>query len=134
MFHRSIAGDDRFQRTREADGQASTVGIAPKSEPVTPKKTTARSSHVESVPAKKVKVEPSEPVTSKRSTVQSTRVESVPAKRVKVEPPEPVEKKKRSENYKFYVNRPGPDAPGSKDIPDGQSNCLKALTFVISGK
>ena len=32
------------------------------------------------------------------------------------------------------MNRGGPDAPGSKVIPDGAHNCLKNLTFVISGK
>jgi BRCT domain type II-containing protein len=32
------------------------------------------------------------------------------------------------------MNRGGPDAPGSKTIPDGEKNCLKNLTFVISGK
>jgi BRCT domain type II-containing protein len=32
------------------------------------------------------------------------------------------------------MNRGGPDAPGSKTIPDGEKNCLKSLAFVISGK
>jgi BRCT domain type II-containing protein len=32
------------------------------------------------------------------------------------------------------MNRGGPDAPGSKTIPDGEKNCLKNLAFVISGK
>ncbi len=32
------------------------------------------------------------------------------------------------------MNRGGPDAPGSKTIPDGAPNCLKNLTLVISGE
>jgi hypothetical protein len=32
------------------------------------------------------------------------------------------------------MNRGGADAPGSKTIPDGAPNCLKNLTFVISGE
>lgn len=45
-----------------------------------------------------------------------------------------MEKKRRSENYKSFMNRGGPDAPGSKTIPDGAKNCLKDLAFVISGE
>ncbi len=55
-------------------------------------------------------------------------------KKMKTQELDPVEKKKRSEMYKSYVNRGGPSAPGSKIIPDGEKNCLKNLTFVISGK
>jgi BRCT domain type II-containing protein len=47
---------------------------------------------------------------------------------------DPTEKRKRFENYKSFVNRGGPDAPGSKTIPNGEKNCLKNLTFVITGK
>ncbi|CAF4877763.1 unnamed protein product, partial [Rotaria socialis] len=35
---------------------------------------------------------------------------------------------------KNFMNRGGADAPGSKTIPDGAPNCLKNLTFVISGE
>jgi BRCT domain type II-containing protein len=47
---------------------------------------------------------------------------------------DPLEKKRRVENYKTFMNRGGADAPGSKTIPDGAPNCLKNLTFVISGE
>ena len=35
--------------------------------------------------------------------------------------------------YKSFLNRGGPDAPGTKDIPQGAEGCLKSLTFVITG-
>lgn len=35
--------------------------------------------------------------------------------------------------YKNFLNRGGPDAPGSKEIPQGSEDCLKSLTFVITG-
>jgi replication factor C subunit 1 len=35
--------------------------------------------------------------------------------------------------YKSFLNRGGPDALGSKDIPQGAEGCLKSLTFVITG-
>jgi replication factor C subunit 1 len=35
--------------------------------------------------------------------------------------------------YKSFLNRGGPEALGSKDIPQGAEGCLKVLTFVITG-
>ena len=61
-------------------------------------------------------------------------VEMSPQKKIKAKEVDPVEKKRRSENYKSFMNRGGPDAPGSKNIPDGAKNCLKDLAFVISGE
>jgi replication factor C subunit 1 len=53
---------------------------------------------------------------------------------MKTKETDPIDKRKRAEMYKSYMNRGGPSAPGSKTIPDGEENCLKNLTFVISGK
>lgn len=36
--------------------------------------------------------------------------------------------------YQKFLNRGGPDAPGSKEIPEGAEDCLKPLTFVITGQ
>ncbi|CAF3353154.1 unnamed protein product [Rotaria sp. Silwood1] len=58
---------------------------------------------------------------------------TTPNKKMKIKDVDPLEKKRRVENFKTFMNRGGPDAPGSKTIPDGASNCLKNLTFVISG-
>lgn len=55
-------------------------------------------------------------------------------KKIKTKETEPEEKKKRLENYKSFINRGGPSAPGSKEIPDGEENCLKNLAFVFTGK
>lgn len=46
---------------------------------------------------------------------------------------DPKERKRRLAVYKNFLNRGGPDAPGSKDIPQGMEGCLKPLTFVITG-
>ena len=54
-------------------------------------------------------------------------------KKQKTKELDPEEKRRRSESYKSFVNRGGPDAPGSKEIPDGRTNCLKNLAFVLSG-
>ncbi|CAF3436423.1 unnamed protein product [Rotaria sp. Silwood1] len=73
--------------------------------------------------------------TSMKKVVSQTKqtTNATPLKKMKTKDIDPMEKKKRSENYKSFMNRGGPDAPGSKTIPDGEENCLKNLTFVISG-
>ncbi|CAF1657040.1 unnamed protein product [Rotaria magnacalcarata] len=72
---------------------------------------------------------------SKEKVVSQTKtnINTTPPKKMKTKEIDPIEKKKRFENYKSFINRGGPDAPGSKTIPDGEKNCLKNLTFVISG-
>ncbi|KAM5192693.1 replication factor C subunit 1 [Mantella aurantiaca] len=35
--------------------------------------------------------------------------------------------------YRSYLNREGPKALGSKDIPQGADNCMEGMTFVITG-
>lgn len=48
--------------------------------------------------------------------------------------PEDSEKKRGNYMaYRNYLNREGPKALGSKDIPQGSDNCLEGLTFVITG-
>lgn len=47
---------------------------------------------------------------------------------------EPAEKRRRAQNFQAFRNRAGPSAPGSKEIPEGETNCLSGLTFVLSGK
>ena len=39
----------------------------------------------------------------------------------------------RGQQYRAYLNRAGPSAPGSKTIPDGAPGCMTGLTFVITG-
>ncbi|CAF1230872.1 unnamed protein product [Adineta steineri] len=46
---------------------------------------------------------------------------------------DPAERQRKALAYKSFLNRGGPDAPGSKDIPQGAEGCLKLLTFVIPG-
>ena len=67
--------------------------------------------------------------------VPASKLDSTtPKKKMKIKEIDPSEKQRRVENYKTFMNRGGPDAPGSKTIPDGAPNCLKNLTFVMSGE
>ncbi|XP_025893447.1 replication factor C subunit 1 isoform X2 [Nothoprocta perdicaria] len=48
--------------------------------------------------------------------------------------PEDSEKKRINyQAYRSFLNREGPKALGSKEIPKGAENCLEGLTFVITG-
>ncbi|XP_065593183.1 replication factor C subunit 1 isoform X1 [Cyrtonyx montezumae] len=54
----------------------------------------------------------------------------------KAESISPEDSEKRRNNYQAYrsfLNREGPKALGSKEIPQGAENCLEGLTFVITG-
>ncbi|XP_031444343.1 replication factor C subunit 1 isoform X1 [Phasianus colchicus] len=54
----------------------------------------------------------------------------------KAESISPEDSEKRRSNYQAYrsfLNREGPKALGSKEIPQGAENCLEGLTFVITG-
>ena len=49
-------------------------------------------------------------------------------------PADPLEKKKQNAAaYKKFLSRSGPRNPGSKPIPEGSPECLKGMTFVMTG-
>ncbi|GIY35891.1 replication factor C subunit 1 [Caerostris darwini] len=54
---------------------------------------------------------------------------------VEIKDEKPAVKKPRSSggNYASYLNREGPKALGSKEIPEGEEDCLAGLTFIITG-
>ncbi|KAK0152836.1 Replication factor C subunit 1 [Merluccius polli] len=93
----------------------------------------------------KSKISPKkEPVASSSADRKSTpKVGSVAAvttpTALKTSPKEPesiedAEKKKgNSAGYRNYLNRDGPRALGSKDIPKGGENCLEGCVFVLTG-
>ncbi|XP_031198273.1 replication factor C subunit 1 isoform X3 [Mastomys coucha] len=56
-----------------------------------------------------------------------------PAKRESVSPEDSEKKRTNYQAYRSYLNREGPKALGSKEIPKGAENCLEGLTFVITG-
>lgn len=76
---------------------------------------------------------PPKPI-EKISSPKKSNVAPSPLKKIKTKEVEPEEKKKRLENYRSFINRGGPAAHGSKEIPDGEENCLKNLAFVFTGK
>ncbi|XP_013887906.1 replication factor C subunit 1 isoform X2 [Austrofundulus limnaeus] len=84
-----------------------------------------------------------EPLTSPVSDMKFTPKTGTPRTEPKTSPrkpevtsisPEDAEKKKlHSSAYRNYLNREGPRALGSKEIPEGAENCLEGCVFVLTG-
>ncbi|XP_069058165.1 replication factor C subunit 1 [Pleurodeles waltl] len=75
--------------------------------------------------SKEKSVQPTEEKTKKKEKTSPQKTESSPE-----------DSEKRRSNVKAYrnfLNRDGPRALGSKEIPQGGENCLEGMTFVISG-
>ncbi|XP_068799243.1 replication factor C subunit 1 isoform X1 [Struthio camelus] len=56
-----------------------------------------------------------------------------PKKPESVSPEDSEKKRINYQAYRSFLNREGPKALGSKEIPQGAENCLEGLTFVITG-
>ncbi|XP_045429334.1 replication factor C subunit 1 isoform X2 [Pipistrellus kuhlii] len=61
------------------------------------------------------------------------KIKSSPAKKESVSPEDSEKRRTNYQAYRSFLNREGPKALGSKEIPKGAENCLEGLTFVITG-
>lgn len=82
----------------------------------------------------------SEPVASKRKEnatelkeKKTPKKTKTPVKKESISPEDSEKKRTNYQAYRSYLNREGPKALGSKEIPKGAENCLEGLTFVITG-
>ncbi|XP_058526171.1 replication factor C subunit 1 isoform X2 [Ochotona princeps] len=69
----------------------------------------------------------------KGETKTPKKAKSSPAKKESLSPEDSEKKRTNYQAYRSYLNREGPKALGSKEIPKGADNCLEGLTFVITG-
>ncbi|XP_063977765.1 replication factor C subunit 1 [Diachasmimorpha longicaudata] len=90
--------------------------------------------------SKAVKLPNEKEVHSKKPTsnIEINHEEKKPKKKASEEEAEYLEegvmrKKEASVRYQAYLARGGARNPGSKSIPDGASNCLAGLSFVLTG-
>uniref|UniRef100_A0A4W6BSJ0 Replication factor C subunit 1 n=1 Tax=Lates calcarifer TaxID=8187 RepID=A0A4W6BSJ0_LATCA len=92
----------------------------------------------------KIKTSPrKEPLTSSSSEMKFTPKTGTTPTALKTSPkkpeststsPDDAEKKKvNASAYRNYLNRDGPRALGSKEIPTGAENCLEGCVFVLTG-
>ncbi|XP_074880697.1 replication factor C subunit 1 isoform X3 [Buteo buteo] len=72
--------------------------------------------------------------TSGKEEKTTPKKEKISPKKTESVSPEDSEKKRINyQAYRSFLNREGPKALGSKEIPRGAENCLEGLTFVITG-
>ncbi|KAM6206229.1 replication factor C subunit 1 isoform 4-T4 [Sarcoramphus papa] len=72
--------------------------------------------------------------TSGKEEKTTPQKEKISPKKAESVSPEDSEKKRINyQAYRSFLNREGPKALGSKEIPQGAENCLEGLTFVITG-
>ncbi|XP_059674076.1 replication factor C subunit 1 isoform X2 [Gavia stellata] len=75
-----------------------------------------------------------EKTASGREEKRTPKKEKISPKKAESVSPEDSEKKRINyQAYRSFLNREGPKALGSKEIPQGAENCLEGLTFVITG-
>ncbi|KAM5271711.1 replication factor C subunit 1 [Ctenodactylus gundi] len=89
------------------------------------------SSYKETEPVPSKRKENATELKGEKKTPKKTK--SSPAKKESVSPEDSEKKRTNYQAYRSYLNREGPKALGSKEIPKGAENCLEGLTFVITG-
>ncbi|XP_063778792.1 replication factor C subunit 1 isoform X3 [Pseudophryne corroboree] len=73
---------------------------------------------------------------AKAKVISPKKELSTPVKSPQKSESSPEDSEKKKANYKAYrnfLNREGPKALGSKQIPQGADNCMEGMTFVITG-
>ncbi|XP_033890486.3 replication factor C subunit 1-like isoform X1 [Acipenser ruthenus] len=73
-------------------------------------------------------------ISPKKEEMVTPKTEKISPKKSESKSPEDSEKKRQYlQTYRSYLNRDGPRALGSKEVPKGADNCLEGLTFVLTG-
>ncbi|XP_075400542.1 replication factor C subunit 1 isoform X2 [Tenrec ecaudatus] len=89
------------------------------------------SSHKEAEPTGSKSTEHAIELKGERKSPKKNK--SSPTKKESTSPEDAEKKRANYQAYRSYLNREGPKALGSKEIPKGADNCLEGLTFVITG-
>ncbi|XP_006873294.1 PREDICTED: replication factor C subunit 1 [Chrysochloris asiatica] len=74
-----------------------------------------------------------ENVTELKGETKTPKTKTSPTKKESPSPEDLEKKRTNYQAYRSYLNREGPKALGSKEIPKGAENCLEGLVFVITG-
>uniref|UniRef100_A0A8D2BE14 Replication factor C subunit 1 n=1 Tax=Sciurus vulgaris TaxID=55149 RepID=A0A8D2BE14_SCIVU len=94
-------------------------------------KTKEESSFKETEPVASKRKDNANELKGEKKTPKKTK--SSPAKKESLSPEDSEKKRTNYQAYRSYLNREGPKALGSKEIPKGAENCLEGLIFVITG-
>ncbi|NWX23277.1 RFC1 factor, partial [Aegotheles bennettii] len=92
---------------------------------------TAKELMGKTLPMEKTASGKKEKTTPKKEKISPKKIS--PKKTESVSPEDSEKKRINYQAYRSFLNREGPKALGSKEIPRGAENCLEGLTFVITG-
>uniref|UniRef100_A0A8D0AAY4 Replication factor C subunit 1 n=1 Tax=Sander lucioperca TaxID=283035 RepID=A0A8D0AAY4_SANLU len=68
-----------------------------------------------------------------KTPISPTKIKLSPKSDTSTSPDDSEKKKVNSAAYRNFLNRDGPRALGSKEIPQGEENCLEGCVFVLTG-
>uniref|UniRef100_A0A671NNR0 Replication factor C subunit 1 n=1 Tax=Sinocyclocheilus anshuiensis TaxID=1608454 RepID=A0A671NNR0_9TELE len=136
-FARTLAMLDEFARVdsvspSKSSSHAISSDTKPKKDPSPKKSPVKTSSKLAQMKRRQ------EEVKEQREKDRSEKQIKISPKKEPISPtssdPEDLEKKRaNSSAYRNYLNREGPRALGSKEIPQGAENCLEGCVFVLTG-
>ncbi|XP_026215729.1 LOW QUALITY PROTEIN: replication factor C subunit 1 [Anabas testudineus] len=98
------------------EGSKNKTGASPKKEKISPKKEPHTSA-----------------ISNKTFTPTALKTSPIKKESTSTSPDDSEKKKGNSSAYRNYLNRDGPRALGSKEIPKGAENCLEGCVFVLTG-
>ncbi|XP_019732229.1 replication factor C subunit 1 isoform X1 [Hippocampus comes] len=148
-FHRKRNSLSPSKNNREDSMSEDMIGPSPKKNPaplkpssklgMLKKRDEEKDNATKSKAQTKMKISPKkEPFTLSGSekvqaSKRGTGLETSPTEPASTRPDEAEKKKLNTSAYRNYLNRDGPRALGSREIPTGADNCLEGCVFVLTG-
>ncbi|XP_067297806.1 replication factor C subunit 1 [Pseudorasbora parva] len=118
---------DEEDEQRKKDRGEKKIKISPKKEPISP------TSSERAATPKTGSVTPGMTKSRSISTPKTEPSKTSPTKPENTSPEDLEKKRANSSAYRNFLNREGPRALGSKEIPQGAENCLEGCVFVLTG-
>ena len=127
---------DKSQRSTSSDGKPTSLSSDKANKSLAKSPARQKSSSTTAEVSETVNKTPVKPPALQKSSSSTAEV-SETVDKTPVKPPalqkSSSSSASRGQQYRAYLNRSGPSAPGSKPIPEGELGCMIGLTFVITG-
>ncbi|KAM9450140.1 replication factor C subunit 1 [Clarias gariepinus] len=117
--------DEEEERRKSEKEEKKSKLVSPKKEPVSPV-----SSETAATPKSSVNAGSAKRISTPKSEAGSNKTSPT---KPETSPEDSEKKRLNSTAYRNYLNREGPRALGSKEIPQGEENCLEGCVFVLTG-
>ncbi|KAG7314017.1 hypothetical protein KOW79_022513 [Hemibagrus wyckioides] len=125
LMKRKADEEEEWRKSEKKEEKKSKLVISPKKEPIT-----QASSETAATPKSGVSAGSTKRISTPRSGGGSTKTSPT---KPETSPDDAEKKRVNSAAYRNFLNREGPRALGSKQIPQGEENCLEGCVFVLTG-